>query len=73
MKRNVIDQLRAAIVESGESQLSIATATGIDQGNLNRFVRSERSVSIETFAKLCQHLRLDLVSRPRRGGGGSNS
>jgi len=70
MKRNIIDQLRKAIAESGESQLSIANAVDIDQGNLNRFVRGERSISIETAAKLCQHLKLDLV---RRGGGGSKS
>jgi transcriptional regulator with XRE-family HTH domain len=66
MKRNIIDQLRKAIAESGESQLSIANAVAIDQGNLNRFVRGERSISIETAAKLCEYLKIDLV---RRGGG----
>lgn len=70
MKRNIIDRLRKAIAESGESQLSIANAVNIDQGNLNRFVRGERSISLENAAKLCEYLRLDLV---RRGGGGSNS
>jgi transcriptional regulator with XRE-family HTH domain len=70
MKRNVIDQLRKAIAESGESQLSIANALDIDQGNLNRFVRGERSISIETFATLCEYLKLDLV---RGEGGGSKA
>jgi transcriptional regulator with XRE-family HTH domain len=60
MKRDVIRQLRNAIKASGESQRAIAEATGIDQGNLNRFVRGERSLSVENFAKLCAHLRLTL-------------
>jgi plasmid maintenance system antidote protein VapI len=70
MKRNIIDQLRKAIAEFDESQLSIANALDIDQGNLNRFVRGERSITFETAAKLCEYLKLDLV---RRGGGGSKS
>lgn len=71
MKRSIIDQLRKAIAESGESQLSIANALDIDQGNLNRFVRGERSISFETAAKLCEYLKLDLVHRQRRGGSNS--
>ena len=63
MKRNIIDQLRRAVAESDESQLAIATALGIDQGNLNRFVRGERSISLETAAKLCEYLKLDLIRR----------
>jgi transcriptional regulator with XRE-family HTH domain len=54
MKQNVIDQLRKAIEASGESQLAIGEATGINQGNLNRFLRGERGRSLENFAKLCQ-------------------
>jgi transcriptional regulator with XRE-family HTH domain len=60
---SVVDQLRRAIAESGESQNAIAEAIGIDQGNLNRFVNGERGVSMETFAELCEYLRLDLVRR----------
>lgn len=67
MKRNIIDQLRKAIAESGESQLAIANAVDIDQGNLNRFVRGERSITLETAAKLCEYLKLELVRRHRRG------
>jgi transcriptional regulator with XRE-family HTH domain len=66
MKRSVIDQLRKAIEDSDESQRAIADSTGIDQGNLNRFVRGERSVSLENFAKLCLHLGLTLEAKSRR-------
>ncbi len=63
MKRNVINQLRKAIAESEQSELAIAQALQIDQGNLNRFVKGERGVSMETFALLCDYLKLDLKSR----------
>jgi hypothetical protein len=41
------------IADSGEWQLSISEATGIDQGNLSRFLRGERSLYLENFAVLC--------------------
>lgn len=63
MKRNVIDQLRKAIIDSGESQLSIADATGINQGNLSKFLRDERNLSLDNFAVLCDYFKLKLASR----------
>ena len=41
------------IADSGESQLSISESTGIDQGNLSRFLRGERGLSLDNFAVLC--------------------
>ena len=63
MKRNVIDQLRKVIINSGESQLSIADATGINQGNLSKFLRDERNLSLDNFAVLCDYFKLKLVGR----------
>jgi plasmid maintenance system antidote protein VapI len=63
MKRDIIDQLRKALRESDESQLAIAKAVEIDQGNLNRFINCERGISLETAAKLCTYLKLELVKR----------
>ena len=63
MKRNVIDQLRKVIIDSGESQLSIADATGINQGNLSKFLRDERNLSLENYAVLCTYFKLELASR----------
>ncbi len=61
MKRNVIDQLRKAIIDSGESQLSIADATGINQGNLSKFLNGERGLSLDNFSALCEYFKLRLV------------
>lgn len=60
---NVVDQLQKVIAQSGESQLSIANVTGINQGNLSKFLRGERSLSLENFAVLCAHFKLKLVRR----------
>lgn len=62
MKQNVIEQLRKAIRDSGKTQLAIADATGIAQGNLSKFLKGERGLSLENFAVLCKLLQLKLVA-----------
>jgi transcriptional regulator with XRE-family HTH domain len=59
-KPTIIDQLRLAVQESGKTQVEIADATGINQGNLSKFLRGERSLSLENVAALCAELGLHL-------------
>ncbi|MES1213409.1 MAG: helix-turn-helix domain-containing protein [Singulisphaera sp.] len=54
---------RRTIVESGESEYAIGKATGVSQSVLSRFVNGERGISLETAAKLCRYLELDLLPR----------
>jgi plasmid maintenance system antidote protein VapI len=61
--RSIVDQLRSAMERSGKTQYAIAQATGISQSVVNRFVNGERGISLETAAKLCQYLDLDLAPR----------
>ncbi|MBI3836619.1 MAG: helix-turn-helix transcriptional regulator, partial [Planctomycetia bacterium] len=42
---------------------AIAQATGHSQSVLNRFINGERDISVDTAAKLCKYLDLDLASR----------
>jgi transcriptional regulator with XRE-family HTH domain len=65
-RSDIIEQLRRAIRESGKSQLSIAQETGIDQPNLSKFLRGERSMSLETAAAICEY-PTTIVSCPRCG------
>jgi transcriptional regulator with XRE-family HTH domain len=58
-----VDQLQHAIKRSGDTQYAIAQATGISQSVLNRFLNGERGISLDTAAKLCQYLDLDLAPR----------
>jgi transcriptional regulator with XRE-family HTH domain len=59
-KRSIVDQLRKAIEKSGETQYSLSKATGVDQSVLSRFLHGERTISLETAARLCKHLGLEL-------------
>jgi transcriptional regulator with XRE-family HTH domain len=61
--KNIVDQLRRAMRESGETEYAIAKASGVSQSVVNRFLSSERGISLETAAKLCEYLKLDLVRR----------
>jgi plasmid maintenance system antidote protein VapI len=42
---------------------AIAKASGVNQSVVNRFVNGERGISLDTAAKLCDYLDLDLRTR----------
>ena len=62
-KKTIIDQLRKAIRDSGETRYAIGKATGVSQSIIDRFLSGERGISLETAAKLCEYLRVELVHR----------
>ncbi len=62
-KRSIVEQLRQAIANSGQTEYAIAKGSGVSQSVVNRFVNGERGISLETAAKLCSYLDLDLVPR----------
>jgi transcriptional regulator with XRE-family HTH domain len=62
-KKNIVDQLRRAMRESGETEYAIAKASVVSQSVVNRFVSGERGISLETAAKLCEYLEIELVRR----------
>ena len=66
------DQLRRAILESGQTRYRIAKETGIDAAVLCRFMQGA-GLSMESLDTLGQHLGLELVARrpaKRKGGRG---
>ena len=62
-KKNIVDQLRRVMRDSGETEYGIAKGSGISQSVVNRFMSGERGISLETAAKLCEYLKLVLVGR----------
>ncbi|MCE5268282.1 MAG: helix-turn-helix domain-containing protein [Planctomycetaceae bacterium] len=65
------DQLRHAILNSGQSQYAICKATGIDKTALSRFVNGERGVSMEVLNTLGEYLGLRIVAdKPQAKKGG---
>ena len=59
--RGLVDELREAILNSGETESRVAKESGVAQPILNRFLRVERGVSLVTAAKVCQYLGLHLA------------
>ena len=57
---NIIEQLKQAIAKSKETDYAIAKGAGVSQSVLNRFIHGHRGISLETAAKLCEYLKLQL-------------
>lgn len=63
MTKSIVDQLRQAITKSDETEYAIAKGSGVSQSVINRFVSGQRSIGLETAAKLCSYLKLELRRR----------
>lgn len=59
---DIVEQLKAAIMDSGLSLNELSRRSGVDQGQLSRFMRGLRHLSLPSAAKACLALRLRLVS-----------
>lgn len=59
----IVEQLRQAMLKSGQSEYGIAKGAEVSQSIVNRFARGERGMSLETAAKICSYLELELVRR----------
>lgn len=54
-------QLREAIQASGQSLSQLGQASGVDAGRLSRFMRGERSLTLEAVGQLCELFGLHLA------------
>ena len=59
--RGLVDELREAILNCGQTEYRVAKESGVAQPILNRFLHGERGVSLETAAKVCKYLGLHLA------------
>jgi transcriptional regulator with XRE-family HTH domain len=60
-RKALIEVLKDAIRESGQSLTQLGKASRVSPGQLSRFMRDERSLSLEATEKVCTFLRLTLV------------
>ena len=68
--RIITEQVRLAIDARGESRYAICKATGIDQGQLSKFMTGKLGLSLDALDVLCAYLGLELkpaVGRTRKG------
>jgi transcriptional regulator with XRE-family HTH domain len=72
---SVTDQLREAILQSGQSLNQLSKASGVDSGRLSRFVRKERDLTLDAVDKICRalgyHLEKDKPRRARKADPGN--
>ncbi len=61
----VSEQLRLAIEASGQSRYAICKATGLDQGQLSKFMGGAVGLGLESVDVLCAYLGLELRARRR--------
>lgn len=54
--------LRQAIANSGMSLNALAVETGVNHGQLSRFIRSERSLTLGSAERLAEYFGLVLVA-----------
>jgi hypothetical protein len=56
----VSEQVRLAIDASGQSRYAICKATGIDQGQLSKFMAGKLGLSLDALDVLCAYLGLEV-------------
>lgn len=59
--QTVSEQLRAAIRESDETMLALATAAEIDRASMSRFMSGQRGLRLDAVDRLCKLLGLRLA------------
>jgi len=66
----LVAQLRQAIRESGLSLNEIGRRTGVSEGQLSRFLRGDRTLTLPAAARVCVCFGLELCRRdhPDRKG-----
>lgn len=60
---SVSDLVRLAIADSGLSLNELSRRTGVDPAALSRFMSGERGITLETFERLADEVRLRVIDR----------
>jgi transcriptional regulator with XRE-family HTH domain len=60
---SVVEQLRQAIRQSGQTLNQLSQQCGVGRDQLSRFLRGRRDLTLETADRVCQALGLELSPR----------
>jgi len=69
MKPDIEAQLRQAVLDAGISRYQLADLSGVTEGQLSRFVRRERTLTLPAAAKVAVVLGLELRPAKRQQKG----
>jgi len=67
-------QLRQAMADSGMAQKELSVLSGVDPGQLSRFTKGERTLTLRSAEKIASVLGLELrpkgarIAKPRHAG-----
>jgi transcriptional regulator with XRE-family HTH domain len=61
----LVTQLQQAIRASGLSLNEIGRRTGVSQGQLSRFLRGDRTLTLPAAARVCVYFGLELCNRKK--------
>jgi len=61
----IYEQLRRAIESGDKTRYRLWQETGVDQGQLARFMAGESGLSVESTERLAEALGLEIVVRPK--------
>ena len=64
-KSQVAEQIRQAIAESGKSRYRVSLESGVDQGQLSRFMAGQ-NMGLPGLEAIARVLSLEIVVRPAR-------
>jgi hypothetical protein len=73
---DLVEQLRDAIRDSGQTLTRLGALCGVGKDRLSRFLRGERDLTLAAVAKICRALRLRLApeeGEPPAGGEGPSA
>jgi plasmid maintenance system antidote protein VapI len=65
----LIDQLKEAIRQSEYTLAGLEQAAGLPRGQLSRFVRGERTLTLPVAERICRVLGLKLTAEGDQGTG----
>jgi transcriptional regulator with XRE-family HTH domain len=69
----MVETIRRAVAECGLSLNELGRQTGVNQGQLSRFMRGERTLTLPAAARVCAALGLRLTPAPTSGRRGKTS
>ena len=65
-RNNIVEALREAIDKSELNKTQLAELSGVDKGQISRFVNEERTLTLESAEKIAEVLKLELKSVKRK-------
>lgn len=59
---SLADTLKQAVAATGMSVNAVASQSGVPQAGLQRFLKGQRGMTLDTAERLCAYLQLELCS-----------